>query len=1395
MAAGYQYACAVVSGGVQCWGTDGNGELGNGGTSQSNVPVHVLAPGEASGSSNFLTGAATGASGQLAAGTFDACVRKTTGAVNCWGYNNAYGELGAGVSTAAGGTASQLVFTTQPGGGTSGTAWSTQPVVAVEDALGNVVNTNTSSVSLAITAGTGAAGASLTCTANPKAAVSGIATFAGCNIDKVGTGYTLTATDGALTSTISSTFNVAAGAANKLVFSTQPNGATAGNAFSTQPTVSVEDAAGNVVTGDASPVALAITGGTGTAGAALTCTANPQTASTGVATFSGCSIDKPGKAYTLTATDGALTSATSAAFNNVGPATQLAFTTQPVGGVAEGTSLPTQPTVSVEDSAGNVVTTDSSSVTLSIASGPASGSLICTANPQAASAGLATFAGCKITGTAAAGTYTLNAADGGLTAATSSSFVITVGPAAKLAFTMQPSGGTSGVAWSTQPVVNVLDASGNLVTTDSSPVTLAITGGTGSPGAALTCSSNPQAASSGVATFAGCQIDKAGNGYTLTATDSALTAATSAAFNITAGAANKLVFTTQPVGGVTEGASFSTQPAVSVEDSAGNVIASDSSSVTLAIHSGPAGGTLTCDVNPQTASSGVATFSGCQITGTAAAGTYTLTATDGGLTAATSASFVINPGVPTQLVFTTQPSGGTGGVAWSTQPAVSVEDVNSNVVTSDTSSVALAITSGTGDPSATLTCAANPQAAVAGVATFSGCKIDKPGNGYTLTATDGSLTSAVSAAFNVTVGSASQVVFTTQPVGGVTEGTSLPTQPVVSVEDAGGNVVTTDSSSVTLSKNSGPAGGTLSCSSGLTAAASSGVATFSGCQITGTAAAGTYTLHAADGSLTAANSASFVIVPGAATQVAFTTQPVGGVTEGTTLPTQPAVSVEDANGNVVTSDSSSVTLSINSGPASGTLTCSSTLTVAASSGVATFAGCKITGNAAAGSYTLNAAARRAHRRQQRLVRHQPRSGEPGRVHHSARRRGDRGDGSAHPAGGERRGRQRQRDHERLLIGDAHDRLRAGERHAHLHREPQGRRLGRGDVRRLQDHRQRSGRDLHPARGRRKPHRRQQLAVRHHCRLGQPGGVHHPARRRGDRGDQFLHPAGGQRGGANGNVVTTDSSSVMLTINSYTGPGSSGTLTCAVNPQAAASGVATFSGCQITGAAAAGTYTLHAADGALTAANSATFVVNPSGAHPARVHHPADHDPGGQRHHAGRGGLRRGRPGQRRDRRQHRGDRLDHRGHRHEPFGGTLSGTLTQTAAGGQATFANLSIQKTGNGYTLTAHDSTRAHRRPVRLGRLQRHPGRPLQARVHHAADHDRRRCLHHARRRGLRRGRPRQRREQRHGVDRLDHGRHRHEPGHRDPVGHAHPAVGRGGHLCGPVDQQGGRGLHAHRS
>src|SRR5438874_1870307 len=175
----------------------------------------------------------------------------------------------------------------------------------------------------------------------------------------------------------------------------------------------------------------------------------------------------------------------------------------------------------------------------------------------------------------------------------------------------------------------------------------------------------------------------------------------------------------QPVGGVTEGQSFGTQPVVKVEDSFGNVVTSDNGAVTLAVSTYSAGnggstqGTLTCATNPVNAASGVASFAGCQITGTAAAGTYTLKATRSGLTQDVSGNVVINAGSANKLVFTTQPVGGVPeGPRFAYTPLFRSEDSFGNVVTSDNGAVTLAVSTYSagngGSTQGTLTCATNP---------------------------------------------------------------------------------------------------------------------------------------------------------------------------------------------------------------------------------------------------------------------------------------------------------------------------------------------------------------------------------------------------------------------------------------------------------------------------------------------------------------------------------------------------------------------------------------------------------------------------------------------------------------------------------------------------------------
>jgi RHS repeat-associated protein len=621
---------------------------------------------------------------------------------------------------------SQLIFTTQPSGGTAGSAFATQPEVTIADAHGDPVATSTANVTLGIKAGTGAPGAALSCTAKTLAATAGVAHFSGCKIDRSGANYKLVAIDVAdeLISAPSSEIDVTAGTPSQLSFAPQPAGAVGGVAFATQPVVTIQDSQGNAAIGNDDTVTLAIKSGTGTSGAQLTCPA--ATADDGVATFAGCKIDRAGSGYVLVATDSAasLTSESAAFSVGAGGATGVSFTTQPGGGPG-GAAFTQQPVVKIADAGGNPVP-GSVALTIVPGTGTSGAALNCAANPAAAPTGTVTFAGCAITLTGS--NYKLRATSGAFTV-DSAAFDVSAGVPAELAFSTQPGNGTGGSALSAQPVIDVNDAGGNSA---AGAVTLALAPGTGAPGATLTCADNSVSAVNGVATFAGCAVDKIGTGYRLVAS-SGTARQQSAAFDVSVGSAAQLAFTTQPGGG-TGGAAWSAQPVVTVQDAGGNQVRSNSESIRLSIASGTGPGHLSCTATTLAAIRGAARFDGCRIDRTASA--YRLEAIDSadGLNA-TSHAFAVAAGPAAQLVFSGQPGGSSVGATFPAQPQVTVVDRGGNPAGSAT--VSLAATPGTGTGGA-LACDANTVDA-SPTASFSGCAIGTAGSGYTLTAAAGDL--------------------------------------------------------------------------------------------------------------------------------------------------------------------------------------------------------------------------------------------------------------------------------------------------------------------------------------------------------------------------------------------------------------------------------------------------------------------------------------------------------------------------------------------------------------------------------------------------------------------------------------------------------------------------------
>jgi hypothetical protein len=501
----------------------------------------------------------------------------------------------------------------------------------------------------------------------------------------------------------------------------------------------------------------------------------------------------------------------------------------------------------------------------------------------------------------------------------SANATVAFGPVTQLAFTIQPGGtATGGSAFSQQPVVTARDAGGNTVTDYSGSVELAIVSGTGTTGATLSgCTGTLR---SGVTTFAGCAIDKAGSNYRLRASDrAAALTVDSTAFSVTVGAVARLAFTTQPGGGATGGTAFPTQPVVTAQDAGGNKVTSFSSTITLSILSGTGTTGAALSNCSGSTSNGVATFNNCQIDKAGTGYMLHASASSGALTG-DSAAFDVAVGAVSQLAFTTQPGGGaTGGTAFPAQPVVTAQDAGGNTVTSYTRTITLTIASNTGDRNAVLSgCSATTRS---GVAAFSSCAIDLVAADYRLRASDGTR-NVNSAQFAVSVGPLAQFAWTTSP-GTSTAGTAFGNQPVVTAEDAGGNAITSYAGSVTLSIASGPAGATLSgCS---ISRRSSGATTFSGCKLD---KSGTYTLRA-----------SFTVNAAGVSTIAFTTQPAGAVA-GSVFSTQPVVTAFDAFGNVATGYSGTVTLAIKSGTGAGGASLSG-CSANRSNGVVTFTGCRI----------------------------------------------------------------------------------------------------------------------------------------------------------------------------------------------------------------------------------------------------------------------------------------------------------------------------------------------------------------------------------------------------------------------------------------------------------------------
>jgi len=167
--------------------------------------------------------------------------------------------------------------------------------------------------------------------------------------------------------------------------------------------------------------------------------------------------------------------------------------------------------------------------------------------------------------------------------------------------------------------VTAFDSAGNVVTSFTGSVKVAIGDNGGVLGDGQLTGTADVAAVNGIATFAKLRIDQIGRGYTLTATASPLAADTSDAFDITAtpppapGPATKLAFAVQPTN-TAPGAMISPPVQVAALDDQNNIVTSFSGTISIKIgHNGSLLGATLNGTTDVPAVNGVAVFSNLSI--------------------------------------------------------------------------------------------------------------------------------------------------------------------------------------------------------------------------------------------------------------------------------------------------------------------------------------------------------------------------------------------------------------------------------------------------------------------------------------------------------------------------------------------------------------------------------------------------------------------------------------------------------------------------------------------------------------------------------------------------------------------------------------------------------------
>ncbi len=499
--------------------------------------------------------------------------------------------------------------------------------------------------------------------------------------------------------------------------------------------------------------------------------------------------------------------------------TQLGVSTQPSSTAPSGLAIPQQPTVQLLDANGGIAGRSDVAVTAAIASG--GGTLGGTATVQTNASGQAIFTDLIITGLV--GPRTLAFSSPSLTGVTADPIDLTPGPASQLALTTAPSStAQSGIALAQQPVVQLRDASGNAVAQGSVPVTpaLSVGGGTLNPPDPISTDAAGQAG------FANLTIRGLAGARTLQFSAPGLAPVSSPSINLTAGAALQLAITIQPPDTARGGVVMARQPRVQLRDAEGNNVGQDGIAISAGLATGT--GSLSGTTSIQTDASGQAVYTDLAISG---GGGHTIRFTADGLNPDSSTTIAL----PTPLV-------NGAGVGPFSDPLGSTRwfalDVPGSVAQLVVSTEGTA-----GDADIYVRSGALPSLSAyncQGISptTTEQCTIPNPAAGPWYV-----LLHAYSAYSTVTLTATyqlgAQVAIATQPADTARSGVALARQPVVQLQDAGGNNVNQPGVPITATVAIGSGFASLSGTTTVPTDAT-GVATYTNLAVSGS---GTHTLQ------------------------------------------------------------------------------------------------------------------------------------------------------------------------------------------------------------------------------------------------------------------------------------------------------------------------------------------------------------------------------------------------------------------------------------------------------------------------------------------------------------------------------------------------------------------------